>query len=62
MILRVVKSVGVGIFGFAVLDAFYQILIFSGKSMEPTIHDRDVGLGLKITSFKTLRRCEFFFI
>ena len=50
------KCIALGSFGFAVMDCCFQVLVFSGSSMEPTIHDRDVGFGMKIFSHQNLRR------
>lgn len=50
------KIACLGCFSYAVLDSLFQVLMFSGSSMEPTIHDKDIGLGTKLFSFHKLRR------
>ena len=55
-VLTILKSAGLGFFSYALIDSLFQIMVFSGTSMEPTIRDNEIGLGEKLTSYKNLRR------
>lgn len=50
------KIVCTGIVAFTAWDFTFEIITFSGPSMEPLIHNKDYGLSEKLTSFKKLQR------
>ncbi|CAK8676520.1 unnamed protein product [Clavelina lepadiformis] len=51
-----VYGLGTGFIAYVITDTFFEFLTFFGPSMEPTIRERDIGVGEKITSFAKLRR------